>query len=70
MNTFLLFSTTSEIRRINMDSPDHRDTVIPLTNVVSPLGLDFDAVEDMVYWTDTTTDTINRANVDGSREQV
>ncbi|OWF40727.1 low-density lipoprotein receptor-related protein 4-like isoform X2 [Mizuhopecten yessoensis] len=70
MENFLVFSTRSDLRRISMDTPDKTDVVIPLVNVVSAVGVDFDASLDMIYWTDTGTDTISRAHWDGSQEEV
>ena len=70
MENFLVFSTRSDLRRISIDTPDQTDVVIPLVNVVSAVGLDFDAHTETIYWTDTGTDTISRAHWDGSDEAV
>ncbi|XP_072045347.1 scavenger receptor cysteine-rich domain-containing group B protein-like [Amphiura filiformis] len=43
---------------------------IPLQNVQRPVAVDFDPVDQLVYWTDVTTNTINRASLDGSNQQV
>lgn len=73
MATFLLYSTSSELRRMNMDPAvgvDHSDSIIPLTSVGHVIGLDFDAEEDYVYYTDTSHKTISRAKWDGTQERV
>ncbi|XP_055996988.1 low-density lipoprotein receptor-related protein 4-like isoform X3 [Ostrea edulis] len=73
MATFLLFSTSTELRRINMDPAigvDRSDSIIPLTNVDHVIGLDFDSEEDFVYFTDTSRKTISRAKWDGTAEKV
>lgn len=73
MATFLLYSTSSELRKMNMDPAvgvDHSDSIIPLTSVGHVIGLDFDAEEDYVYYTDTSHKTISRAKWDGSHERV
>ncbi|XP_072045350.1 uncharacterized protein [Amphiura filiformis] len=43
---------------------------IPLQNVQRPVAVDFDPVDQLVYWTDVTMNTINRASVDGTNQQV
>jgi hypothetical protein len=51
MNQFLVFATMSDLRRISVDTPDKTDVVIPLSKVMSAVGIDFDAKNDMIYWT-------------------
>ncbi|XP_062576146.1 low-density lipoprotein receptor-related protein 4-like isoform X3 [Saccostrea cucullata] len=73
MATFLLYSTSTEIRKINMDPAagvDRSDSIIPLSKVGHVIGLDFDAEEEYMYYTDTSHKTISRAKWDGTREQV
>ena len=43
---------------------------IPLQNVDRPVAVDFDPVEQKVYWTDVSRDTISRASLDGSNQQL
>ncbi|XP_022326935.2 low-density lipoprotein receptor-related protein 4-like isoform X2 [Crassostrea virginica] len=73
MSTFLLYSTSTELRRINMDPAaglDHSDSIIPLTSIGHVIGLDFDAEEDFIYFSDTSRKTISRAKWDGTQERV
>lgn len=73
MSTFLLYSTSTELRRINMDPAaglDHSDSIIPLTSIGHVIGLDFDAEEDFIYFSDTSCKTISRAKWDGTQERV
>lgn len=73
MSTFLLYSTSTELRRINMDPAaglDHSDSIIPLTSIGQVIGLDFDAEEDFIYFSDTSRKTISRAKWDGTQERV
>lgn len=46
------------------------DDVIPLADVRNAVALDWHAEEGFIYWTDVTTDSINRAQWDGSRQEV
>lgn len=70
MNQFLVFATMSDLRRISVDTPDKTDVVIPLSKVMSAVGIDFDAKNDMIYWTDTDMNVIKRAHWNGSHEKV
>lgn len=70
MNQFLVFATMSDLRRISVDTPDKTDVVIPLNKVMSAVGIDFDAKNDMIYWTDTDMNVIKRAHWNGSHEKV
>ncbi|OCT83711.1 low-density lipoprotein receptor-related protein 4 [Xenopus laevis] len=70
LDKFLLFARRTDIRRISFDTEDLSDDVIPLSDVRSAVALDWDATEDLMYWTDITTDSINRAKWDGSEQEV
>ncbi|CAI9607028.1 unnamed protein product [Staurois parvus] len=70
LDKFLLFARRTDIRRISFDTSDLSDFVIPLSNVRSAVALDWDSADDYMYWSDTTTDSINRAKSDGSGQEV
>ena len=55
-----------DIRRISLDTPDYTDVVLPLEGISHAIAIDYDPVEEMVYWTDTEVMLINRAFLDGS----
>lgn len=46
------------------------DDVIPLADVRNAVALDWDAKDGFIYWTDVTTDSINRALWNGSKQEV
>lgn len=46
------------------------DDVIPLADVRNAVALDWDAKDGYIYWTDVTTDSINRALWNGTRQEV
>ena len=46
------------------------DDVIPLADVRNAVALDWDSAGGYIYWTDVTTDSINRAQWDGSKQEV
>ncbi|XP_073514999.1 low-density lipoprotein receptor-related protein 4 isoform X1 [Phyllobates terribilis] len=70
LDKFLLFARRTDIRRISFDTSDFSDFVIPLSNVRSAVALDWDSANDYMYWTDTNSDSINRAKSDGSSQEV
>lgn len=70
IETFLLFTTQSDVRRITLNTQDQSDVVIPLSNTISTLAVDFDADSDSIFWTDSGTNTISAAKWDGSQERM
>ncbi|KAK2163793.1 hypothetical protein LSH36_74g10031 [Paralvinella palmiformis] len=67
----LFFVATSEfIRYFNMSDPDDPGSYIPLENLHTPVAIDYDPVEDYVYWTDVGRKTISRARSNGDGQQV
>ena len=47
-------------------------TSVPLSSsiITRPVALDYDVVEDRVYWTDVTKNTITRSFLNGSMQEV
>uniref|UniRef100_A0A672PIR8 Low-density lipoprotein receptor-related protein 4-like n=1 Tax=Sinocyclocheilus grahami TaxID=75366 RepID=A0A672PIR8_SINGR len=70
LDKFLLFARRTDIRRISFDNEDKLDDVIPLADIRNAVALDWDSSERYIYWTDVTTDSINRAKWDGSKQEV
>ena len=70
IESFLLFTTRSDVRRITLGTPDQSDVVIPLSNTIHTMAVDFDAKSDTIYWSDSGTNFISRAKWDGSQERV
>ena len=70
LNSFALFARRTDIRIISFDTLNNLDSVLPLKDVRSAVAVDWDPVERFIYWTDVMADTINRARIDGSDQQV
>ena len=72
MQPFLLFSDATYGRIMKVSSQDSRSLIsLPLKNSIShPVALAYDIVEDRVYWTDITSNTISRAFLNGSSQEV
>ena len=43
---------------------------LPISNISNPVALDYDVVEDRVYWTDVGKKTISRAFRNGSSHEI
>ncbi|XP_070561269.1 uncharacterized protein [Ptychodera flava] len=48
-----------------MQSPSLDYISLPLRDLLNPIAIDFDVLEERVYWTDVNKKTINRASLDG-----
>lgn len=65
----LLIVQRTEICRISLDSPDYTNFVLPLTGIKHAIAIDFDPVDELLYWSDEQTTAIRRAPLDGSSQQ-
>eukprot|EP00106_Octopus_bimaculoides_P021308 XP_014788750.1 PREDICTED: low-density lipoprotein receptor-related protein 4-like [Octopus bimaculoides] len=70
IDNFLLFSTKSDIRRISFDTAEMVDMVIPVGNLQNVVAVEWDSNANSVFWTDVSTDTIGRAQWDGSQSEI
>ena len=69
ITTFLLFAEGSSLRQMALNATTSRR--IPLKVPASkPMALDFDFLEEKVYWTDITLGTISRAYLNGSSQET
>lgn len=64
----LLLARRRDIRKISLDMPDHTDVVLPLDEIKHAIAIDYDPVENQVYWTDDEVRAIKRAYLDGTGE--
>ncbi|XP_011297971.1 low-density lipoprotein receptor-related protein 6 [Fopius arisanus] len=65
----LLIVQRNEICRLSLDSPDYTNFVLPLTGIKHAIAIDFDPVDEMLYWTDEKARAIRRAYLDGSGQE-
>ena len=69
ITTFLLFAEGSSLRQMALNATTSRR--IPLkVSASKPIALDFDFLEEKVYWTDITLGTISRAYLNGSSQET
>ncbi|XP_047359021.1 low-density lipoprotein receptor-related protein 6 [Vespa velutina] len=65
----LLIVQRNEICKISLDSPDYTNFVLPLSDIKHAIAVDFDPVDEMLYWTDEEAFAIRRAYLDGSGQE-
>ncbi|XP_059144487.1 low-density lipoprotein receptor-related protein 4-like [Physella acuta] len=70
MDTFVLFSTQNDIRRISLDVGELTDVVIPLGGIESAVGVEFDSFTDKIYWSDIGADNIGEASWEGKNAKI
>ena len=64
----LLLARRADLRVISLDTEDHSDVLVPVDNVENAVAVDYDPVENYVYWTDDNKKAILRAHLNGSGE--
>ena len=62
----LLLARRRDLRRISLDTDDHTDVTLDIQIVKHAVAIDFDPVEQMVYWTDDEAHAVARAYLNGS----
>uniref|UniRef100_A0A8C9TUU4 Low density lipoprotein receptor-related protein 1Ba n=1 Tax=Scleropages formosus TaxID=113540 RepID=A0A8C9TUU4_SCLFO len=71
IGSFLMYSVHEGIRGISLDPSDNTETLMPITGTMFPVGVDFHAGNDTVYWTDMGLNRISRAKRDQTwREDI
>ena len=66
----LLLARRQDLRTISLETEDHSIFLLPMTNVRQAVAVDFDPVEDHLYWTDDERKAIVRAHLDGSGDVI
>ena len=66
LDTFILFSQRTDIRRISLDVDVLVDVTLPLVNLTGAVALDWDSSTNLIYWSDVLQNTINVASIDVS----
>ncbi|XP_066992022.2 low-density lipoprotein receptor-related protein 6 [Anabrus simplex] len=59
----------TEISKVSLDSPDYTNFVLPLKDIKHAIAIDFDPVENYLYWTDDEVGALRRARLDGSGQE-
>lgn len=56
----------TQISKISLDTPDYTSFALPLGKVKYAIAIDYDPVEDYVYWSDELNHAIKKSSLDGS----
>ncbi|XP_069081387.1 low-density lipoprotein receptor-related protein 2 [Pleurodeles waltl] len=68
---FLLFSSQLSIRGIPFNLSTQEDVILPLTGIPSNfIGIDFDAQENTIFFSDTARDIIYKQKTDGTGREI
>ncbi|XP_048876028.1 low-density lipoprotein receptor-related protein 1B-like isoform X1 [Brienomyrus brachyistius] len=71
IGSFLMYSIQEGIRGISLDPSDNTDVLMPITGTLFPVGVDFHAGNDTIYWTDMGLNRISRVKRDQTwREDI
>uniref|UniRef100_A0A8C8LYL0 EGF-like domain-containing protein n=1 Tax=Oncorhynchus tshawytscha TaxID=74940 RepID=A0A8C8LYL0_ONCTS len=71
IGSFLMYSFHEGIRGISLDPSDNSETLMPVTGSMMAVGIDFDAGNDTLYWTDMGLNRISRVKRDQTwREDI
>ena len=66
----MLYSTKKDIRRILFNSSDNLDVVLPVRALSDVVAIDYDINSHLVYWIDSTTNTIRCAFQNGTNMMI
>lgn len=69
LKTYCFYIVVSDIYLVHLDSPDYTPKILPLTNVTYSIAVDYDPVDNYLYWSDDDVKKIQRARLNGSDEQ-
>ena len=64
--SILLLVRRTDLRWVSLDTVDFTDVVLDIRNVRHAIAVDYDPVDQHVYWTDDETRCIRRAFLDGT----
>lgn len=64
---FLLYTRKEDIRRISLLTS--HNVPIPVTGIQEAVAIDFDSIDNRLYWTDISVKSISRAFMNGSQKE-
>ncbi|CAH3167588.1 unnamed protein product, partial [Porites evermanni] len=67
---FMLFSTTTDIRRILFNSSDNLEVVLPVRGLTDVSAIDYDVNSQLIYWIDSAAKEIRHAFQNGSNAKT
>ena len=70
LEKFIVVARKPDIRIVSLDVDQYADVVLPLRNINNAFSVDYDIVEDYIYWSDNDKKCIMRAHPNGSNTHV
>ena len=67
---FMLFSTTTDIRRVLFNSSDNLEVVLPVRGLTDVRAIDYDVNSHLIYWIDSAAKEIRRSFQNGSNAKT
>lgn len=64
----LLLARRTDICVIYLDSADYTHKILPLNNIKHAIAVDYDTVDNFIYWTDDKVKKIQRARLNGTEQ--
>uniref|UniRef100_T1K526 EGF-like domain-containing protein n=2 Tax=Tetranychus urticae TaxID=32264 RepID=T1K526_TETUR len=65
---FIILLRRTDIRKISLDTEDHTDVVLPYPKEIArAISLDYDPIDDRIYWTDDDAKAIRRAHLNATQ---
>jgi len=65
-SSILLLVRRTDLRWVSLDTADFTDVVLDIRNVRHAIAVEYDPVDQYVYWTDDEVRSIRRAFLDGT----
>ncbi|XP_071956697.1 low-density lipoprotein receptor-related protein 4-like [Antedon mediterranea] len=62
---FLIYTSRDKMRRISLDTNEQVDVVLPVADVLNAIAIDFDSVDEKIYYTDVHQDVIRSMDYNG-----
>ena len=67
---YLLMTDTKNRSIYRMDLTTYSYETVPLHNHDNPISIDFDSLNNQIYWTDVGSNQIRTSSITGSNEKV
>jgi len=64
--SILLLVRRTDLRWVSLDTVDFTDVVLDISDVLHAIAVEYDPIDQHVYWTDDETRNIRRAYLDGT----
>lgn len=70
IDSLLIYARRVEIRGISINPEVRADKMLPITQLVNAAGIDFDASDGLIFWSDVNKDSIYKVHKNGSGREL